>query len=355
MKVKSRLRGFTLIELLVVIAIIAVLIALLLPAVQQAREAARRTQCKNNLKQLGLACHNYHDVAQQFPENLDGRAYGSIQPAANQIGNGWQNQPWTFGWIIMALPYTDQANLYNQFNFSDQSSTCGFGGWGSTHNSQFAAKKIPALMCPSNPQPDLVNCGVGTAFGGTPCTNPVGRTDYVGNMGFIYSDWRNNPFVPVPQNGNTGTEVVGAAMWAPGYDNAYLNNMDGCFGLVGTAKIRDITDGTSNTMLIFEDQHFAKGPRFPSTPTDDSAWASSMAIASAAELVNQNYSFDASGNLLPSPNFGTEKAHGISSTHTGGAHILMCDGSVRFLNQNIGATVLQAIATRAGGETVGDF
>ena len=121
--VKSKWRGFTLIELLVVIAIIAVLIALLLPAVQQAREAARRTQCKNNLKQIGLACHNYHDTAKQFPQNWSGRGL------SESVRGDWTNSFGDFGWAVMALPYFDQAPLYNQFNFNDNNG--GPGGPGS--------------------------------------------------------------------------------------------------------------------------------------------------------------------------------------------------------------------------------
>src|SRR5579863_932391 len=109
---QRRRSGFTLIELLVVIAIIAVLVALLLPAVQQAREAARRSQCKNNLKQLALACHNYHEISGQFPNNYDGR------PIAENAGN-WQLSIGDFGWIVMALPMMDQAPIYNQINFND--------------------------------------------------------------------------------------------------------------------------------------------------------------------------------------------------------------------------------------------
>lgn len=112
---KNRVRGFTLIELLVVIAIIAILIALLLPAVQQAREAARRTQCKNNLKQLGLALHNYHDVFNTFPPN------GANAPSQGPSCGGRFNQSWlSWSGMAMLLPYIEQANIYNQINFSNQ-------------------------------------------------------------------------------------------------------------------------------------------------------------------------------------------------------------------------------------------
>ena len=199
-------RAFTLIELLVVIAIIAILIALLLPAVQQAREAARRTQCKNNLKQLGLACHNYHDTFGQFPQNYDGR------PVAEMTLGQWQGGKGSFGWIVMALPYLEQAPLYQQFDFSDQSGGSGSLGWTSQKNTTAATAILSALMCPSNPQPsrvivDVAGCGGGGTFGGA----QVGRTDYTGNLGFIAGDWRS---CLVSDGGNipltkTGTETVG--------------------------------------------------------------------------------------------------------------------------------------------------
>ena len=162
---KSRFRGFTLIELLVVIAIIAVLIALLLPAVQQAREAARRTQCKNNLKQLGLACHNYLDNYKQFPQNYDGRGF------LENSGQGWQGGTGCFGWLVMSLPYLDQAPLYNQFNFSDQGGTPGQGsrGWTSNVNIVPAQSIVNAFMCPSNPQATKQGVGVAGCGGGGTC------------------------------------------------------------------------------------------------------------------------------------------------------------------------------------------
>ena len=341
---RKKWRGFTLIELLVVIAIIAVLIALLLPAVQQAREAARRTQCKNNLKQLGLACHNYHDVFQQFPHNYDGRA------RQDQLGQ-WQNGTGCFGWIVMALPYFDQAPLYNQFNFNDQTSSSGNTsfGWTSQVNTNLATAILPGLMCPSNPQQSRVNAYIAGAGGGNTYNNtPVGRTDYTGNMGFVAGDWRScitSDGGPIPLT-KTGAETVGQPLDAWGYNLSNLGGVNGIFSFAGTAKIRDVTDGTSNTLLIMEDHHWANGRSKPTEITGDVGWASAMSISTAANLINQNYGSAGSD---------VNKCHGISSTHVGGAQILLCDGSVRFLSENIGITTLQALANRAAGQPVGEF
>ena len=341
MKLRSwlRRRGFTLIELLVVIAIIAVLIALLLPAVQQAREAARRTQCKNQLKQLGLALHNYHDVAGQFPFNYDG-----------------QNRPrGSFSWIIMALPYFDQAPLYSQFNFSDQSGACQ-GGWsGQTNNAAGVNNRtlaqnarLPGLLCPSNPQQVLAtnqsndySCG----NGGQGLS--AQRTDYCGNLGYMNSGWRDCGAVPVPNNGNVGQYAQGQSNWADGSDNSnYLNGCSGVFGYSNSAKLRDVTDGTSNTIALMEDHHW-NVKSTPSSNSVDSAWASPLsAVSTARNYVNNPYMINQQNDL---------RCHGISSTHVGGAHLLMCDGAVRFLNENISNLILQGISTRGYGEIVGDF
>jgi prepilin-type N-terminal cleavage/methylation domain-containing protein/prepilin-type processing-associated H-X9-DG protein len=342
-------RAFTLIELLVVIAIIAVLIALLLPAVQQAREAARRSQCKNNLKQLALACHNYHDPFGQFPNNYDGR------PVAETAGN-WQLSYGNFGWIVMALPYMDQTPIYNRINFIDRSPTTnGSWGWDSPVNIGVTSTVLPTLLCPSNPQSSLVNVDVSGSSGGGGLP-PVGRTDYTGNQGFIISDWRDctqtgqgGTFgVPVTTSGNWYTPTTGQATWAWGEANGlsqYLEGMDGVFSWVGTAKISDITDGTSNTILLMEDHHWSNGPRFPGKYAGDVGWASTMQISTAVNLINQNYGDPNNSFAYPD----SHKCHGISSTHVGGAHIAMADGSVRFVSQNISNLTLQAIANRNGG------
>ncbi len=342
MRVK-KWRGFTLIELLVVIAIIAILIALLLPAVQQAREAARRTQCKNNLKQIGLACHNYHDAFNQFPHNYDAR--GPLEVSTG--GGQWQNGPGSFGWIIMALPYFDQAPLYNKFNFSDNN---GGSGWTSTANTAVAATILPAMLCPSNPQTPKVSCGVGTGGAGAPAGGAqVGRTDYTGNMGFGVGDWRScivgdGGVIPIVKTGTLPTPA-GQAKDAWGWNVNYLGGDDGVFSFFSTAKIRDITDGTSTTMMVMEDHHWnTTGKKNYSNYSPDAGWASSMAISTAVNLVNMPYGSNSD-----------VKCHGISSTHVGGAHILMCDGTVRFLGENISVLVLQSIATRGNNETVGEF
>ena len=341
---KSRFRGFTLIELLVVIAIIAVLIALLLPAVQQAREAARRTQCKNNLKQLGLACHNYLDNYKQFPQNYDGRGF------LENSGQGWQGGTGCFGWLVMSLPYLDQAPLYNQFNFSDQGGTPGQGsrGWTSNVNIVPAQSIVNAFMCPSNPQATKQGVGVaGCGGGGTPNGVQVGRTDYTGSMGFIAGDWRSclvqdGGSIPLTKANPAGPGVVLDA-WG-NTTTVYLGGMNGVFSFAGTAKISDIVDGTSNTILMMEDHHWSRGKAQPTEVSVDVGWASPMQISTVANLVNQNY-----GN--PDP----QKCHGISSTHVGGAHVAMADGSVRFISENVGVVVLQAIATRGAGDTPGEF
>jgi prepilin-type N-terminal cleavage/methylation domain-containing protein/prepilin-type processing-associated H-X9-DG protein len=350
---RTRWKGFTLIELLVVIAIIAVLIALLLPAVQQAREAARRTQCKNNLKQIGLACHNYHDAFKQFPANIDGRG---------AFGDGpWQTQnAMAFGWMIFTLPFIDQAPMYNQFNFTFPSQIGGPCGPAPSAmnltNVALAQKILPAFLCPSNPQQPLANNWI---QGGTGCWPGngttgqnwvgIGRTDYVGSLGFMYCDWNNCDGIPIPNTTNT-PQPLGSTYnnWQWGNTGAALDGANGVFGFLSAAQIKDIVDGTSNTICVFEDHHWNSANKSqPLSQTNDGGWASTMAVHSTWTMVNQPYGL--ANNRDP------VTCHGVSSTHSGGAHILMCDGAVRFLSENIGVITMQAISTRANGEVVGDF
>ena len=341
----SKQRGFTLIELLVVIAIIAVLIALLLPAVQQAREAARRTQCKNNLKQIGLALHNYHDIYNRFPQD----AIWSYQPGtANE-------QPRDFSWICTILPQIDQAPLFNQTNFSAPI-------WAQTDTTGKLLREytFPAFLCPSDP-----------GYGGLPQSNnttasrviPMGYSCYGVSQGY---DW-----------------------WQRFDQHA------GVFSLARSTLMRDITDGTSNTIMVGEtsSHNHKNGTGFGgsgqvrvggegvyrsclvSAPTHY-VTMNAIGITKAPDGGSPNFWWE-SGPYAYGPSymsfFGMNTEwYAASSVHTGGGQFLMADGSIRFINQNIqsapygyaGApgypqgTVWESLHTMAGGsgEVIpGDF
>ncbi len=317
--------GFTLIELLVVIAIIAILIALLLPAVQQAREAARRTQCKNNLKQLALACHNYHDTHNYLPLNRDMTNWGS--PATSQAH---------FSWIAMALPYFEQASLYQSINFSvPGGGTYGFG-WACTvapgaQNLAGAQTVLVGLLCPSNPQPKKVD-GQGNSIDFTASSSGVGRTDYTGNFGFTNGGWRDCPRQP-----------IGTGPWAWYDQPGTTNNANGVFCYRGCVNLAEIIDGTSNTVMLTEDMHW-RNFNDKIAVQDDAAWANPLAVLTT--LQNKINYQDIQDD---------RRCHGWSSLHTGGAQGAMCDGSVRFVSENLDRNVQRGIATRGGNEVMGEF
>ena len=286
-------RGFTLIELLVVIAIIAVLIALLLPAVQQAREAARRSQCKNNLKQIGLALHNYHDNANGFPQGWIG-VNGSGQPFVDG-GNSW-------GWASRILPQMDQSPLFNTLNFSLPM----------THASQAAARitPIPAYRCPSDVGDPVwtIEDSSGTALA------QLASANYVGSFGI--SDVDNCVGQPAP------FRCAGEGLL---FHNSFV-------------RMADITDGSSNTFMVGEhksdlalDWH---STWLGVVPGGDDAFVRIL------------------GTADHTPNHPLNHIDDFSSHHIGGAHFVMGDGSVRFVSTNIDLGVFGGLATRAGGEVV---
>jgi len=327
---RSRLRsGFTLIELLVVIAIIAVLIALLLPAVQQAREAARRSQCKNNLKQFGLALHNYHDTVNTFPPAVI--ALNASGGLAFRIGNNPVSN--MLGWGAFILPYVDQAPLWNQISARTSGAGVGkpwFMDTGAGSLESLAAMPLTVYSCPSDPMggqnTDMKNAD--TTNGTANAT--YGKSNYVGCSGSTRSDKlfsTTNPNVDIPRYG--------------------------IFGMNTSTRLRDITDGTSNTFMIGERTTFGK-PR-------GSIWMGFRSDTNVGYIENEVTSYfelksDITALLLNNKTATDWSGSNFSSTHVGGAHFLMADGAVRFISENIdNDTTLRFLAARSDGNVIGEF
>jgi len=372
-KAKRRV-AFTLIELLVVIAIIAVLVALLLPAVQQAREAARRSQCRNNLKQIGLACHNYHDVYGTFPLNWDGSCTQYILPSGQTTN---RNLP-SISWVSAALPYLDQAPLFNQlsslgaFSFDFSTYTSG-NGYGNPAVQNLALTVIPVLQCPSNPQartnegnPGSLlyygNGGFADGGGGGGTQYKGARCDYTGNMGFGTYGWHDVQCLPQRNGANwsSGDWVVNYSI-----DWDQYPRWRGCFWNRGSAKISEISDGTSTSVAVFEDHHWRFSKQNPAQMARNVIWISPISVINGgSKRINSDNNTNGYGD-------NDNRGSGPCSTHVGGCHVLMADGAVRFLSENIGigkgndtgcggANPIQvgpqmAIMTASGGDVVSEF
>ena len=340
--VKRRL-AFTLIELLVVIAIIAILIALLLPAVQQAREAARRTQCKNNLKQLGLAMHNYHDVFNTFPHN-----HCAWTNAPFYYGTGPSDNP-EWSWIVQALPYLEQAPLYQSINLHPVGTNYNAASIG--NNAALRRTVLPALLCPSNDMPKI---RTGQRFGyRSSGSGDSAPTDYVGNMGHVWGGWKDCGAVPdtlIPNN----LGVRGSNPGTPWVNGEQINeqiSINGVFPYTGSYKISDIVDGTTNTVAVFENYHWngGNGVTFNRDSNDDASWMSPLAAIHTLRMPINNR------NVAWLQGAGDRRCTGASSNHTGGCQVLLCDGSVKFLSENIDHGVRYYISVRKDGVPVGEF
>jgi len=328
--------AFTLIELLVVIAIIAILIALLLPAVQQAREAARRTQCRNNMKQIGLALHNYLDTHGTFPIGSRG---GTMYSQAG-VKNGCN-------WRVGILPYLDQGPLFAGLNFVSGNFSAGSDPALAYSNGNEALRNfvVPGYLCPSSsletfPQTYLNDAGTSASFNNQ--GNGMG-IQYVGIQGAAPNfDWANQ----------TGYRDCSQG-WS--CDQGLLTAND-------AKRIRDAVDGTSNTVIVAEQSGLTRGTNRTSNYFGGWFGARNQVTISSSTCsdlwqtgttcVRQppNSRISDAGNAYPYRNNTT-----LTSFHTGGIHALLADGSVRFISDNLDFQTLKKLCIRNDSQTVGEF
>lgn len=332
--------GFTLIELLVVIAIIAILIGLLLPAVQKVRDAAARMQCQNNLKQIGLALHNYHDAKKVLPPG------GNTNAAPWGSGGGWGPS-----WLVHILPYVEQDNLFNLLQFT------GSSGWGNTVNgAAMTGVEIPIYRCPSSPLPKY-------CAGAPPGGSNVQATSYTGIAGAVnglipgYTETRQN-------NGGTAVQCCSGG----------IATSSGVLHPGSTVALTNITDGTSNTMAVSEQsdyimtlngsqqawgagaQHgwFIGAPRNNPAPNyGTNGDARHFNQVSIRYGINQKRGWPDGGNCASTgvcANYGNNVP--LNSAHSGGVNAVYCDGSVRFLSDSTPISTLAMFATRNDGAVI---
>jgi prepilin-type N-terminal cleavage/methylation domain-containing protein/prepilin-type processing-associated H-X9-DG protein len=322
-------RGFTLIELLVVIAIIAVLIALLLPAVQAAREAARRAQCTNNLKQLGLALHNYHDTNGSFPIGRQGINRPTGDPGyPGDKGGGNHRRTWAFS----ILPFIEQGTIANTINFSIAYSV------GTHANDTALTTEIAGYLCPSDPGAGVTNAGAYKFHLG----------NYMANWGNMHYDQAGIP----TRNPYSGP--------APGGPVLFLGAP---FALDKAFNVASFTDGTSNTLLMSEvicclpknGNLDHRGGVY----NDDYNCTMFMAYTPPNSTIPDQVSSASSSNWCQYPNQTNPPCINVlpafnaaRSFHPGGVNALMGDGSVEFFKNSISIPTWRALSTTTGGEVL---
>ncbi|HWL11133.1 MAG TPA: DUF1559 domain-containing protein [Planctomicrobium sp.] len=320
-------RAFTLIELLVVIAIIAILVALLLPAVQSAREAARRSQCRNNLKQWGLALHNYHDTHSTFPQGAMG--LGSTASVANNmngttgagdIPSNSAGRANNFGFHVHLLPFLEQATLYQSLKMNQYYDRLG------SENLALQQERFSLLFCPSA----VSQKGSGMDYGTGATGSDFWTVHYLGVMGA--KGTRLNP-----PGGTYAAENTDLARGGRAVNGTLRSNRH--------VRFRDVTDGLSNTIVMGE-----QTTRLPDDATFR-PWTAGTNSASANSTVHSCRSVThAIGNKDWSTSVWNDEP--FDSHHPGGAHFLFGDGGVGLVSKNIDLGVYKAMASRGDGEVL---
>lgn len=353
-----RVRGFTLIELLVVIAIIAILVALLLPAVQQAREAARRMQCRNNLKQFGIAFHNYHDAHGCFPPG----AMGVIQ------GGSVQQDFRGFSWGSYLLPYLDQVPLYKAIDFHTSALHLDALAVVKNENERLMGTSLDIFRCPSDYR-SLFDDDTPPQF--TRWTG-VASASYVGNYGtngyIPFAGGRKNFVWPAVSN-------IGTWTWRRNLAADVNNRGVGPLFVNSSTRIRDARDGTSNTIVVGERHGYVTESPSRFEELCRTFWGFGVHIG---HVMSSGYYRPNECPVGKEPGYGEKVCYGLmSSVHPGGIQVLLMDGSARFINDSIDSAdeaaldaipdmtnpaeraaaygLWQALCDMSEGRTVGEF
>jgi len=303
--------AFTLIELLVVIAIIAILVALLLPAVQQAREAARRSSCKNNMKQLGLALHNYHETHTRFPPGGIGWTFTatSTDPQVNVMGP-----------LVLLLPYLEESAIYDQFNFSES--------YANPANVDLASNRISTYFCPSYAGNEMVS---EHGYRGWNTSTSKAITNYLGVAGYA----------------TTGNRISVTS------GTSFPGNRQGIFWPNSDTTMAKIKDGTSNTFIMGEFRpsimsDIGWGTSGSCFDNRCSPWVRGITLEGSGFIKTMRYG---PNQIFPKTAYIDDwTALPFSSDHAGGVQMLNADGSVVFISDNIDINLWRYLGTRDGGE-----